>query len=219
MACSSGVAPALRSGMAFALVRSNGNILSTVGDPGTYTSLALSPDETQVAVVQGYPGSDIWIYDLGKATGARFSTEAGSKAYPIWSPDGRSIYYLLRNDGAVSVVRRAAAGGQPETICLLPTMQQVHLVGFYSGWPVSSFREQGRKRSVPARPERSDASHPRVADCRLPAGANRAASAALAGWAPSVDHAARGRGRRSLPSRPWNDGSVSDDCSADSVFQ
>ena len=57
----------------------SGNILSTVGDPGTYTGLALSPDETQLAVTQGYPTSDIWLYVWGKGGGSRLSTEAGSK--------------------------------------------------------------------------------------------------------------------------------------------
>ena len=95
----------------------SGNILSTVGDPGTYMALALSPDETQLAVMQGYPASDIWLYDLRKGTGSRLSTEAGSKMNPLWSPDGRSIYYVLLNEGVTTVVRRASgAGGQPETV-------------------------------------------------------------------------------------------------------
>jgi hypothetical protein len=58
----------------------NGNILSNVGDPGTYTALALSPDETRVAAAQSYPGSEIWTsrrivdYDFAdvKSTGADF---------------------------------------------------------------------------------------------------------------------------------------------------
>jgi len=95
----------------------SGNLVGTVGDPGTYMALALSPDETQVAVMQGYPASDIWLYDLRKTASSRLSTEAGSKMNPIWSADGRSVYYMLLNEGVTAVVRRVVgAGGQPETI-------------------------------------------------------------------------------------------------------
>ena len=95
----------------------NGNILSNVGDPGTYTALALSPDETRVAAAQSYPGSEIWMYDLRRGTGARISLEPGYKTNPVWSPDGKSLYYLAVTDEGYSVVRRPAdGGGQPEIL-------------------------------------------------------------------------------------------------------
>ena len=89
----------------------NGNVLSNVGDPGTYTALALSPDETRVAAAQSYPGSEIWVYDLRRGTGARLSIEAGSKNSPLWSADGRLLYYLNQTEDGYTVcaaIRTAA---------------------------------------------------------------------------------------------------------------
>ena len=95
----------------------NGNILSNVGDAGTYTALTLSPDEMRVAAEQSYPGSEIWVCDLRRGTGSRLSTEPGWKNYPLWSGDGRSLYYENQTEEGYSIVRRDAdGGGQAEVL-------------------------------------------------------------------------------------------------------
>ncbi len=97
----------------------NGNTLSTLGDPGHYASIALSPDETRLVVEQGYPNKEIWTYNLQRGSGARLSSEPGYKTSPVWSRDGRWIYYVSRSDTKHSIVRREAdGGGVPQVLYL-----------------------------------------------------------------------------------------------------
>jgi len=94
----------------------DGNVLSTVGDPGSFQTLALSPDEEQVATMQGFPATDIWIYNLKRGTGARVSTEPGLKTHPVWSPDGKILYYNHWTGKDYLVIRRAIQSGQVDVI-------------------------------------------------------------------------------------------------------
>jgi len=98
----------------------NGNVLSAVGQAGTYQSMALSPDERQVATHQGYPSTDIWVYNLSTGSGARFATGSGSTSYPFWSPDGAFLYYTQQKETAFSIFRRSADGGVPEEVAQTP---------------------------------------------------------------------------------------------------
>jgi serine/threonine-protein kinase len=108
-----------------------GNVVGTVGDPGSYVSLSLSPDETRLAVVQGYPTERVWLYNLQTGAGATLSTAQGRQSNPVWAPDGRSLYYVVEDDAARRVVRQEpVSGSQPETLyehtaSLLPALQDV----------------------------------------------------------------------------------------------
>jgi Tol biopolymer transport system component len=72
-----------------------GNRLGTVGDPGQYQAPALSPDETQLAVAIRAQGGapEIWIYDLERNLGYRFTFDTGGADDPTWSPDGTRLAY------------------------------------------------------------------------------------------------------------------------------
>jgi len=71
-----------------------GHKLSTVGDPGNLGGVVLSPDEKAAAVsVQTQRETSIWIYDLLRGVGTRFTFEKGSSFDPVWSPDGKKIVY------------------------------------------------------------------------------------------------------------------------------
>jgi Tol biopolymer transport system component len=80
-----------------------GKNLGNVGEPGTYRSLALSPDGSRVAVQQLSGGSsDLWLVDTapgGKAD--RFTFTPGNEAAPVWSPDGAQIIFAA--DGGTPV--------------------------------------------------------------------------------------------------------------------
>jgi Tol biopolymer transport system component len=58
----------------------------------------LSPDQQSIAVTVTDQGkSAIWIYDLGNKTFTRLSTTE-SPAAPVWSPDGKRLYYVGLDD-------------------------------------------------------------------------------------------------------------------------
>jgi serine/threonine protein kinase/Tol biopolymer transport system component len=71
-----------------------GKELSTVGPPGRFTHLTLSPDGRAVVVAQieePLP-PDLWIFDAGVGRGIRLTRDAVAQIEPVFSPDGRVFY-------------------------------------------------------------------------------------------------------------------------------
>lgn len=54
---------------------------------------------------------DIWTYNTGTKAYNRISTYAGENLDPVFSPDGREVYYLSEEHGTMNVYRRPANGG------------------------------------------------------------------------------------------------------------
>jgi len=91
-----------------------GKLLGTVGQPGDYNTLALSPDGTQVSVQQG---SDLWLIEFARTSIKRFTLDSQSHAGPIWSPDETSITFNSTQGGGTGLYRKPAGGvGNEETL-------------------------------------------------------------------------------------------------------
>jgi Tol biopolymer transport system component len=74
----------------------------------------ISPDASRVALIQGSSSSgDVWIFDLARSTLTRFSF-TGTNATPIWSNDGKYIYYASNSfvPDYTTIFRRLADGSQ-----------------------------------------------------------------------------------------------------------
>jgi dipeptidyl aminopeptidase/acylaminoacyl peptidase len=72
-----------------------GSEVGSIG-AGLFASGRLSPDGTRYAATlydskQG--SADIWIYDLGRQTAERLTYRLTLENNPVWSPDGKTIYY------------------------------------------------------------------------------------------------------------------------------
>jgi Tol biopolymer transport system component len=90
-------------------------------DPAQHNDIRISPDRSHAAVLVGSSGSgDVWVYDLERATSTRL-TFNGRNATPIWSVDGKSIYYVEMDPSAAgkSVVMRKPADGSRAAQALL----------------------------------------------------------------------------------------------------
>jgi serine/threonine protein kinase/Tol biopolymer transport system component len=74
-----------------------GNLIATVGEPGLYGSLALSPDGKRVAVdrvdPQGSGERSIWLYEFARGATWPFTFASVVDRNPVWSPDSRRIAY------------------------------------------------------------------------------------------------------------------------------
>ena len=80
---------------------------------------SLSPDGRRVAIVdRASGGNDVWIHDFARQTSTRF-TFGGNNATPVWSADGRTVYYsTIDTTGRKSTVSRKPVDGsrQAETL-------------------------------------------------------------------------------------------------------
>ena len=94
-----------------------GKSLGTLGAPGPYTNVALSPDDTRLAVslTAGSPANrDVWILDVATGKATRITSDPAVDATPIWSPDGTQIAFSSQRAGPYQMYRTVSTGGLPE---------------------------------------------------------------------------------------------------------
>jgi serine/threonine protein kinase len=89
-----------------------GKILGTFGDPGSYRSLALSPDGKRVAFERGDPknpgGANIWLYEFARDVTTRFTFESDWDSSPVWSPDGSRIAFGSSRGGVFDLYQKTS---------------------------------------------------------------------------------------------------------------
>ena len=79
-----------------------GKRLGSIGDPGKYTVIRLSPDEKHVALLVQVNQVDLetWIMDLEHGTFTRKTFDMRQTRFgPVWSPDSRRIVVSLEGGG------------------------------------------------------------------------------------------------------------------------
>jgi Tol biopolymer transport system component len=96
-----------------------GKALGTTGEPGNYSTVALSPDGTRAAVtrIDQYPV--VWLVDFSRGTSTRFTFVSPLSSYAVWSPDGSHLIYAsYKNSGSQDLYRKAANGATDEELLL-----------------------------------------------------------------------------------------------------
>ena len=92
----------------------SGKKLETVGPTveSAGGAFRLSPEGRRVAYVSGTIPTDIWVLDIARGNNARLTFQGGD--LPIWTPDGKQIYYWCRPRG---ICRKAADwSGEEEVV-------------------------------------------------------------------------------------------------------
>ena len=97
----------------FAWYGRDGKRLGSIGEPGEYEGIRLSPDETRLAV-DGRSG--VWTADLSTGIFTRLTVRVSSASYPIWSPDGRELVFSADGAGAKTALYRKVVGGGEEEL-------------------------------------------------------------------------------------------------------
>jgi serine/threonine protein kinase len=83
-----------------------------VGNP------ALSPDGLRIAFSRVVEGNwDIWLMDLHGAM-SRFTSDPALDFNPLWSSDGRRIFFQSTRGGAPDIYSRSVNAGTPEEVLL-----------------------------------------------------------------------------------------------------
>ena len=96
-----------------------GRELGTVGSPGYYLSVSISPDGRRAVFDRARPGIgtyDIWSLDFERGTETPVTSEPGTEVYPIWLPGGRSVAYSATRTTVPQLFRRDLATGKEEKL-------------------------------------------------------------------------------------------------------
>ncbi len=86
-----------------------GKEVGTVGAPGTYLNVRLSPDGGTVLFERTKPGIgtwDLWTTNLARGVEERLTSDPGSEAYPVWLPGGRAILFAIGRSGGLNLARK-----------------------------------------------------------------------------------------------------------------
>ena len=91
-----------------------GKVVKKVGEPGVYATPVFSPDGSRLLVSKGNlqrGQSDLWTIDLASGNSTQVTKDTWVKVNPMWSPDGKKVYYSsMRQNGDWGIYRRAADG-------------------------------------------------------------------------------------------------------------
>jgi len=98
----------------------HGKSLATVGDPGLYYVLTISPDGTSAAVGKRLPNAliDVWLVDLLRGINTRFTFGRGHSSRPVWSPDANHIIFNSDREGSYNLYQKASSGTEDEKLLL-----------------------------------------------------------------------------------------------------
>jgi eukaryotic-like serine/threonine-protein kinase len=96
-----------------------GKIVGTLGEPGLYRTLTISPDGKRVAFERTDPQTqnrDLWLLDIAGGASTRFTSNPGWEAFPTWSPDGRRIVFTSNRSGTFDLYQKTADGAKDEEL-------------------------------------------------------------------------------------------------------
>jgi serine/threonine-protein kinase len=113
-------------------VSRNGMVHRLLEERLNYHSPKFSPDGRLIALDNTGPeGRDVWVFDPEQRQLSR-STFDRDGHDPVWSRDGRTIYYLTQKSGTLGVYRvRPGGGGKADSVF-------THRANGYSGIPIGA---------------------------------------------------------------------------------
>jgi len=105
---------AARDSLRLAWFDRTGRVLGTVGEPGDYLDLAISPDGKRALFSRARPGIwtyDVFLFDIARGVETAVTTRPDSDFGGVWLPDGKSIVYSSLIGRAPQLLLRQLATG------------------------------------------------------------------------------------------------------------
>jgi serine/threonine-protein kinase len=102
--------PAARPLLTLAWLDREGNEEALAIQPGGYMNPRVSPDGTRVVIDVLGANRDAWILDLRRASLTRLTNGPTEDLLPMWSPDGRRVFFGSDRGGNFDIYSQAADG-------------------------------------------------------------------------------------------------------------
>jgi Tol biopolymer transport system component len=109
---------------------------------GDFETLALSPDETLLAVTDESDQRSIWVKELPDGPLNRLTPNGANNRRPAWTPDGRNVVYQAGDTAFYFDVRRADASTDARRFLQLDSVQ-VHQVSLSRDGRYTVYRVNG----------------------------------------------------------------------------
>jgi Tol biopolymer transport system component len=94
-----------------------GKVLGTVGEPGGFFDIDLSPDEKKLAITEANNvNALISVEDLGSQRRTRLTFDGGTHKTPVWSPDGTEMAFTSKQDSQIAI--KSVTTNAPERVLL-----------------------------------------------------------------------------------------------------
>jgi eukaryotic-like serine/threonine-protein kinase len=122
--------------------------VTTLTAPGEFRDIAMSPDGTTLAFEQldEVAGTrDIWTFDLARRQKTRITSDPDDDLAPVWSPDGRSIYFASNRDGRSTIFRHEADGTGGDEVFMADSARAVP---FHIAQGLLSFTRPDQRRDL-----------------------------------------------------------------------
>jgi len=124
-----------------------GRQLEAVAEPAYYLSPSLSPEEKRV-VIERYDSQagtfDLWLWDLARGAGSRFTFDPAGDRNPVWSPDGSRILFASNRAGVFNLYVKISSGAGADEL-LLKTDQTKYPEDWSSDGRLIAFAQQDPK--------------------------------------------------------------------------
>ena len=96
------------------LLDRQGKAIRTVGELGSYSQPALSPDGTRVVVIRNDQGkTQVWVLNVSSGKETQITSDSAPHTSPVWSPDGKQIAYISNQN---EVHRKASDGSSSDEL-------------------------------------------------------------------------------------------------------
>ena len=91
----------------------SGKQTGVLGDRARFADLSLAPDGRRVAVSifdLARRARDIWLFDIARGFGTRFTFDPSDELASVWSPDGSRVVFNARRKGHLDLYQKASNG-------------------------------------------------------------------------------------------------------------
>ncbi len=124
-----------------------GTETGTAGEPADFGVVMLSPrgDYAAASLYDERSGrQDLWVYEVARGLGSRFTFDDAEDGAPVWSPEGDRIAFSSNRSGTFDIYVKSVGGASEETL-LYASDAEKSPSGWHPDGDVLAFDQRGEE--------------------------------------------------------------------------